>query len=113
MGIARFTFAPGGADEFKRLSAQCLEIVRAKDPGTLQYDTFLNEAETHAVVIERYRDSASLIAHAANIGDELMAAVIGTAAVCEGELLGDVTDELRARLSDDGPVRLLTLWQSL
>ena len=38
-GIVRFTFHPGMADEFKRLSAACLEIVRARDVGTLQYDT--------------------------------------------------------------------------
>ena len=30
-GIVRFTFHPGQVEEFKRLSARCLEIVRAKD----------------------------------------------------------------------------------
>lgn len=57
IGIVRFSFADGDVEEFKRLSAQCLEIVQAKEPGTLQYDTFLNGDETAAVVIERFRDS--------------------------------------------------------
>ena len=38
-GIVRFTFHAGMVDEFKRLSAECMEIVRSKDVGTLQYDT--------------------------------------------------------------------------
>jgi hypothetical protein len=35
-GIARFTFHEGKLEEFKRLSAQCMEIVRTEDTGTLQ-----------------------------------------------------------------------------
>jgi hypothetical protein len=31
VGIARFTFNEGKLDEFKRLSAQAMEIVRTKD----------------------------------------------------------------------------------
>ena len=37
-GIARFEFREGKLEEFKRLAAQCMEIVRTKDTGTLQYD---------------------------------------------------------------------------
>jgi hypothetical protein len=36
VGIARFKFHEGNVDEFKRLSAQAMEIVRTKDTGTLQ-----------------------------------------------------------------------------
>ena len=53
--IVRFRFHEGQLEEFKRLSAVCLEIVRTKDPGTLQYDTFFNEDETECIVIERFR----------------------------------------------------------
>lgn len=31
LGIVRFKFHQGKLEEFKRLSAQCLEIVRSKD----------------------------------------------------------------------------------
>jgi hypothetical protein len=34
-GIGRFMFHDGELGEFKRLAAQCMEIVRAKDTGTL------------------------------------------------------------------------------
>jgi quinol monooxygenase YgiN len=62
-GIVRFTFHAGKVEEFKRLSAECLEIVRAKDVGTLQYDTYFNDDESECIVLERFRDSDALILH--------------------------------------------------
>ena len=41
--IVRFRFHDGDVEEFKRLSDQCMETVRAKDTGTLQYDTYFND----------------------------------------------------------------------
>jgi len=34
-----------------------MEIVRTKDTGTLQYDIYLNDDQSEAIVYERYRDS--------------------------------------------------------
>ena len=56
-GVVRFTFHAGMVDAFKRLSAQCMEIVRSKDVGTLQYDTYFNDDESQAIVLERFHDS--------------------------------------------------------
>src|SRR3954468_5494564 len=100
--IVRFRFHDGDVEEFKRLSAQCMEIVRAKDTGTLQYDTYFNDDQSECIVLERFRDSEALIEHAANLG-ELMEAIIATGSV-SGELLGDPSTELRANLADS-PVR--------
>jgi quinol monooxygenase YgiN len=49
-GIARFRIHEGKLDEFKRLSAQAMEIVRTKDSGTLQYDTYFNDDQTECMV---------------------------------------------------------------
>jgi quinol monooxygenase YgiN len=54
LGIARFKFHEGKLEEYKRLSARAMEIVRTKDTGTLQYDTYLNEDQSECVIIERY-----------------------------------------------------------
>jgi quinol monooxygenase YgiN len=110
LGIARFKFHPGGVEQFKRLSAQCLEVVRAQDTGTLQYDTFFNADQSEAVVIERYRDSAALIEHGEHMAP-FMEAILATAHI-EGELLGDVSPELQAKMTGDEP-ELFTLYQSL
>ena len=107
-GIVRFQFHDGDVEEFKRLSAQCMEIVRAKEPGTLQYDTFFNGDETECIVLERFRDSDALVQHGKNLA-HLMEAILATGSA-HGELLGEPSAEIRAMLADGGPVQLFTPW---
>ena len=109
-GIVRFTFHAGMVEEFKRLSAECIEIVRSKDVGTLQYDTYFNDDESQAIVLERFRDSDALILHGQNMAP-LMDAIMATANV-SGELLGDPNGQLRAQLAGS-PVGLFGLHQAL
>jgi quinol monooxygenase YgiN len=112
LGIARFKFHEGKVEEFKRLSAQAMEIVRTKDSGTLQYDTYFNDDQSECVVIERYRDSEAAIEHAANLAD-VSAAVLATVSVVHGELLGEPSDELRANLADMDVPELFTPYESM
>lgn len=109
IGIVRLDFTKGSVEEFKRLVEQSMELVRANEPGTLQHDIYFNADQTRAVSIERYVDSQALIDHAANIG-ELMGAIAETGSA-EGELLGDVSPELRAMI-EASPVGLFTLYKS-
>ena len=97
-GIARFKFHEGQLEEFKRLSAQAMELVRANEPGTLQYDIYFNDDQSECVVLERYRDSGAAIEHASNLGD-LFGAVLATVTVVHGELLGEPSAELREKLA--------------
>ena len=79
-GIVRFTFHPGMGEEFKRLSAECLAVVRADDDGTLQYDTYLNADGTKAVVLERFRDEAEWV----NPGDPVLRIMQFDLLYCDG-----------------------------
>ena len=110
VGIARFGFQQGQVEEFKRLSALAMDIVRAKDTGTLQYDIFLNADETECMVVERYRDSQGLIDHIANLGD-LLGQLMASGTV-SGEVLGAVSPELEANLAGSG-VRLFKPFLSI
>ena len=112
LGIARFRFHEGKVEEFKRLSAEAIEIVRTKDPGTLQYDTYFKEDQSECFVIERFRDSEALIEHAANLGD-LTDAILATVSVVHGELLGEPSAELRAKLVGSEVPVLFTPYQSM
>jgi quinol monooxygenase YgiN len=67
IGIARFRFHPGKVEEYKRLSAEAMDIVRAREPDTLEYSIFFNADETEAVVIERFASSEALLQHGANM----------------------------------------------
>jgi quinol monooxygenase YgiN len=109
-GIARLTFHEGKLEEFKRVAARCMEIVRTMDTGTLQYDIYFNDDQSECIVHERYRDSGALIEHATHLG-ELNAAILATASV-SGALLGEPSAELRAMLAGGG-VGLFTLYLSM
>lgn len=111
VGIGRFRFHEGKRDEYLRLSAQAMEIVRTKDTGTLQYDLYLNDDETECLFIERYRDSQALIEHGEHLRD-LSAAILETVSVVHGEVLGEVSEELRALLAE-GPVEVFTPYRSM
>jgi len=111
-GIARFKFHEGKREEFKRLSAQAMEIVRTKDSGTLQYEVYLNDDQSECMVLERFRDSKAAMEHAANLG-ELFDAVLATVSVVHGELLGDPSPELRAKLAESEVPVLFTPFLSM
>jgi len=111
MGIVRVKLHEGKLDEFKRLSAQCMEIVRTKDPGTLQYDTYINDDQSECIVVERFTDSEALIEHSTNLAD-LMGAILATGSF-SGELLGKPNAEIRARLAGSEVPQLFTPWQTM
>lgn len=110
LGIARFKIHEGKLEEFKRLSAECMKIARTKDTGTLQYDIYINEEKSEAVVVERYTDSAALIEHLAH--NAHVAKEIFLTGSVSGELLGEPSPELRANLANS-PVGLFTHFLSL
>jgi quinol monooxygenase YgiN len=112
LGIARFRFNEGARDEYLRLSEQALELVRANEPGTLAYDLYLNADRSECMFVERYRDSDAAMAHTANVG-HLFAPVLSTVSVVHGELLGEPSPELRARLAGVEVPALFTPYRSL
>ena len=104
IGIARFRFLEGRRDEYLRLTERANALVAANEPGTLQYDLFLNDDQSECVIVERYRDSDAAMAHAENVGP-LFGDVLATVEIVHGELLGEPSPELRARLAgSDVPV---------
>jgi quinol monooxygenase YgiN len=111
-GIARIKFHAGKVEEFKRLSAQFMEIVRTKDTGTLQFDIYLNDDQSECVIHERYRNSEALMAHAAHVGD-LMQAIF---ALCDriglSVLLGEPSEELTSVVAGSG-VRIIAPFLSM
>jgi quinol monooxygenase YgiN len=108
-GIARCKFHEGGLEEFKRLAAEAMEIVRNKDTRTLQFEISFNDDQSECIVLERYRDSQALIEHAEHFGD-LSEAIIRTGSFA-GELIGEPSAELKAMLAG-GPIRLFTPYLS-
>lgn len=109
-GIARVRFRPGRLDEWKRLTEEAMEIVRTRDPGTLQYEVFFNADESEAIVFERYRDADAALAHFANIS-HLMEPLMETATVT-GEVLGTPNATMREQLGQGDEPKLFTPWMT-
>lgn len=110
LGIARLKIRDGKLEEFKRVSALCMEVVRTKDTGTLQYEQYMNAEQSECLVIERYRDSQALMEHLKNIGG-LMEAMLETC-TASGGVCGNAAPEL-AKALEGSPVRLFLPYQSL
>ncbi len=109
-GVLRIKIHPGKLDEFKMLAAKCMESVRTRDTGTLQYDLFFNADQSECLVQERYRDSDAVMEHMANLGDTMNALQqIGS---MTGEFLGSPSPELRKSL-EGSPVRIYRPYQSM
>ena len=108
--IARLKIHHGKLEEFKRLAVKCMESVRTRDFGTLQYDWFFSDDHSECVVHERYRDSAALLEHGANLGDT-MAALLHTCSI-SGEIYGRPSPELMKAL-EGFDVRIYSPYQSI
>ena len=83
-----------------------------RSPARWGYDLYLNGDQSECMFIERYRDSQAAIDHAANLG-HLFNSVLSTVSVIHGELLGDPSAELRARLAGSDVPVLFTPYRSL
>ena len=109
-GIAKLTIHPGKLDEFKRLAAECMESVRSKDTGTLQYDWFFNSEESECVVVEKYRDSDALLEHITHLGKTL-GAMFKTCSA-SGMICGTPSPELNKAL-EGSALRIYAPYQSI
>lgn len=54
---------PGKLDEFKELSREYEEFVRANEPDLLAYYAYLNEDSSEAALVQIHRDAASAEHH--------------------------------------------------
>lgn len=99
-GTSRIVIGEGKLEEFTRLAAQCVEIVRTQDTGTLEYNHFLNADGTECFVHERYRDSAAGLEHMANIAP--MIEPLSKICTMTGQVCGSPSPELREALESAG-----------
>lgn len=98
----------GKLDDFKVAAAACLQSVREKDTGTMQYDWFFSEDMTECVVRERYRDSEAVLEHITNLGDAFGALL--DACDLSIEVFGDPSAEL-AEATAALPTRVYSFFQ--
>jgi len=106
----RLRIREGKLPQFQEIAARCMESVREKDTGTLQYDWFVNAERTECVVLETYRDSEALLEHLGHVGDSL--AALADVSEIDLELCGTPSQELADALAAMAP-RVYAHFQSL
>ena len=99
-GFARIKIHEGKREEFERLAAQCIEVVRTQDTGTLQYELFMSPDGSECLVFERYRDSEAGLEHSRNV-QPLLEAMLQVCSI-SGEVCGSPSPELRKSLESQG-----------
>jgi quinol monooxygenase YgiN len=60
----------GMLEEFKAVAAEILSLVHDHGPDTLEYEWFMSGDQTECVVLETFRDSEALLAHAELIAEQ-------------------------------------------
>jgi quinol monooxygenase YgiN len=110
-GIARLKIRDGKLEKFKFVASQFMQVARAKDTGTLQYELYFNENQTECLVIERYRDVQALLDHHKNIGG-LMGDLADACSIESSDVCATKTPELMKALNGS-PVRLFSPYQTL
>ena len=68
---AKMKIRPGKIEGFKNQAAECISVVKDKDPGTLQYDWFLSSDKTECEIRETYESSEAFLAHVSNLREPL------------------------------------------
>lgn len=97
---ARLSIHDGKLADFKEVAAACMQSVREKDTGTLQYDWFFSSDGTVCEVRETYRDSAAVFEHIGNLGDTL--GELMSVSDMDLSLYGEPSPELAAALAEMG-----------
>ena len=107
---AKLAIKDGKLDAFKEAAAACMESVRARDHGTLQYDWFWNADQTECNVRETYASSEALMEHIGNLGDPF-GALLDTSDIVV-EVYGDPSTEL-VEATAAIPVTVYSHYQSI
>lgn len=58
-------------DGIKQHANECIQRVREKDTGTIQYDWFISSDNTECEIRETYENSEAFLAHLSNLNDLL------------------------------------------
>ena len=68
---AKMKIRKGMLEGIKQHANECIQRVRKKDPGTIQYDWFISSDNTECEIRETYENSEAFLAHLFNLNDLL------------------------------------------
>jgi len=104
----------GMLEVFKQHANECVQRVKEKDPGTIQYDWFISSDNTECEIRETYENSEAFLAHLSNLRDLLQILYEKFASDHSVAIYGDPSPELLEKLKARGvDTKFFSLLQGL
>ena len=94
--IVELEVKPGQVDELRSVMDEMVNLVRANEPGTMNYEWFLNADGTACYIFERYAEPAALLLHTASFPQQLSQRSQAFRPI-RLTAYGKLTEELRAK----------------
>jgi quinol monooxygenase YgiN len=101
---AEFTIEEGKIEEFKKLVQEMSRVVEANEPDTINYQFYLNRAETKCIVNETYTNSEAVLAHNTSVASQtILPKVFSVSRISRFDVYGNPSEELQMVLTRFGP----------
>jgi quinol monooxygenase YgiN len=101
---AEFTIEEGKIEEYKKLVQEMSKVVEANEPDTIDYQFYLNRAETKCIVHETYANSEAVLAHNAGVASQaILPKIFSVSRISKFEVYGKPSEELQKVLTSFGP----------
>jgi quinol monooxygenase YgiN len=101
---AEFTIEEGKIEEYKKLVQEMSRVVEANEPDTIDYQFYLNRAETTCIVHETYINSEAVLAHNAGVASQtILPKIFSVSRISRFDVYGNPSEELQKVLTSFGP----------
>jgi quinol monooxygenase YgiN len=101
---AEFTIEEGKIEEYKKLVQEMSRVVEANEPDTINYQFYLNGAETKCIVHETYANSEAVLAHNASVASQtILPKIFNVSRISRFDVYGNPSEELQRVLTSFGP----------
>lgn len=97
--MLELTIKPGELDNLKALIREMVESTRATEPGTLNYEWFLDADEKTCHIWERYADSAAVMFHLGHFGEKFAERFMAALEPTRFIVYGNPNEEVQEALS--------------
>ena len=99
-----FTIEDGKIEEFKKLVQDMSRMVEANEPDTINYQFYLNRAETKCIVHETYANSEAVLAHNAGVASQtILPKIFSISRISRFDVYGNPSEELQKVLTSFSP----------
>lgn len=97
---AELTIEEGKIEEFKELVQDMSRVVEANEPDTVNYQFYLNTAETRCIVHETYANSEAALDHNTGVASQtILPKIFSISKISRSDVYGNPSEELQKELT--------------